>query len=142
MEKSREERAEKFRDLERRAEINTRKLEEKERKRAEERELEQSGEDDASDESSDFIVSDEDPEDRTDAMDEPEAAGEMSRNILETGAALLAIILHFAFFFRIVRLHLMSFYFRHTALCLPVLQGQRAGGCVRCHGQVRFPSSN
>jgi hypothetical protein len=87
--------------LERRAELNTRKLEEKERKRAEEREFEQSGEDEASDNSSDFIVrSDDDDEDRIDAGDEPEAA-EMSKNILETGAALFEMPLDFAFFFRI-----------------------------------------
>ena len=99
MVKSREERAEKFRDLERRAELNTRKLEEKERKRAEEREFEQSGEDEASDNSSDFIVrSDNDDEDRIDKL---EAAGEMSKNILETGAALFEMPLDFAFFFRI-----------------------------------------
>ncbi len=86
--------------MERRAELNTRKLEEKERKRAE-RELEQSGEDEASDNSSDFIVrSDDDDEDRIDAGDEPEAA-EMSKNILETGAALFEMPLDFAFFFRI-----------------------------------------
>ena len=87
--------------MERRAELNTRKLEEKERKRAEEREFEQSGEDEASDQSSDFIVSDDDDEDRIDARDEPEAAGEMSKNILETGAALFTMPLDFAFFFRI-----------------------------------------
>ena len=86
--------------MERRAELNTRKLEEKERKRAEEREFEQE-EDEASDQSSDFIVSDDDDEDRIDARDEPEAAGEMSKNILETGAALFAMPLDFAFFFRI-----------------------------------------
>ena len=85
--------------MERRAELNTRKLEEKERKRAEEREFEQSWEDEASDNSSDFIVrSDGDDEDRIDKL---EAAGEMSKNILETGAALFTMPLDFAFFFRI-----------------------------------------
>ena len=46
MQKSREERRLKLVDWERRAEINTRKLEEKERRRAEEKELQPSGDDD------------------------------------------------------------------------------------------------
>ena len=86
--KSREERRKKFEDVERRAEIATRKLEEKERRRAEERELRLAGRDDgseASEESDDFIVSDDSEYGRREMGDEPEAAGEMSKNIFETG---------------------------------------------------------
>jgi hypothetical protein len=93
--KSREERGKKFEDIERRAEIATQKFEEKERRRAEERELKLVGRDDGSegsDDSDDFIVSDESEEGRGEMGDEPEAAEmrnekmtEMSKNIFETG---------------------------------------------------------
>jgi hypothetical protein len=57
VEKSREERLKKMQELEQRAEASTRKLEEKERRRAEELELKQSG-DEEDDDSDDWIVSD------------------------------------------------------------------------------------
>jgi hypothetical protein len=82
VQKSREERRLKMVDWERRAEINTRKLEEKERRRAEEKDDGSEGEDD----SDDFIVSDDlSHEDGYEAGDEPVAADEMSKNIFETG---------------------------------------------------------
>jgi hypothetical protein len=76
-----------FLDIEARAEIATRKLEEKERRRAQERELRLAGMDDGSeesDESDGFIERDEDDE-NFEMGDEPEPAVEMIKNIFETG---------------------------------------------------------
>jgi hypothetical protein len=122
--KSREERRKKFEDVERRAEIATRKLEEKERRRAEERELRLAGRDDgseASEESDDFIVSDDSEYGRREMGDEPEAAGEMSKNIFETGVCCArpsrcrVLVRHVA-----RRAH-VSLRPRHTVVRMPVL---------------------
>ena len=133
VQKSREERRLKLVDWERRAEINTRKLEEKERRRAEEKELQPSGDDDGSEDSDDFIVSDDSHEDGYDAGDEPVAADEMSKNIFETGEAapLLdiepicgSILQHAPLVLHVQHLTLRSFSGRHAAVLLPVFQGK------------------
>jgi hypothetical protein len=141
--KSREERKKKFEEVERRAEAATRKFEEKERRRAEEREVRSTREDDGSDddESDDFIVSDDDDDGRLDMGDEPVAAGEMSKNILESGAfARVCRVANFdcpcVVYVYATALHCdfiyskFMFHRRHASILLPVLQGQRTRSCV------------
>ena len=112
--KSREERRKKFEDVERRAEIATRKLEEKERRRAEERELRLAGRDDgseASEESDDFIVSD----------DSEYGRREMSKNIFETGVCCAPPSRCRVFVRHVARRAHVSLRPRHTVVRMPVL---------------------
>ncbi len=119
--KSREERRKKFEDVERRAEIATRKLEEKERRRTEERELRLAGRDDgseASEESDDFIVSDESDYCRETAE---AAAGEMCKNNFETGTYCARPSRCRVFVRHVARRAHVSLRPRHTVVRMPVL---------------------